>query len=86
MIPERHNGMESMSMSAWMPIDSAPKDGRTFLAVNAEKPSVTYRVVYFDEDAKKPYCWHVEDARAGFEHHSDFFTHWMPLPEPPVTP
>lgn len=68
----------------WQPIATAPKDGSEFLAVNAKVPSVTYRVVYFDEDAKDPkYCWHVEDTHSGFNHHHDFFTHWIHLPEPP---
>lgn len=72
-------------MSKWQPIKTAPKDGREFLAVNKDKPSVTYRVVYFDEDVRDAlYCWHVEDAGKGFNHHRDFFTHWMPLPDPPV--
>lgn len=71
-------------MSEWKPIETAPKNGREFLAVNARAASVGYRVVYFDGDAKEPYIWHVEDAAEGFNHHRDFFTHWMPLPEPPA--
>lgn len=67
----------------WRPIETAPKDGREFLAVNKNKPAVTYRVVYFDEEAPDALCWHVEDAGNGFNHHRDFFTHWMPLPPPP---
>ena len=70
--------------NGWRLMDSAPKDGREFLAVNKDKASVSYRVVYFDEDATdKLYPWHVEDAGKGFNHHRDFFTHWKRLPEPP---
>lgn len=72
-------------MSEWQPIETAPKDGRELLAVNKNKASVTYRVVYFDEDAQDPkYPWHVEDSHSGFNHHQEFFTHWMLLPEPPA--
>lgn len=72
-------------MTEWQPIETAPKDGREFLAVNAHHAGVSYRVVYFDDDAKEPYIWRVEDSQAGFNHHKDFFTHWMPLPEPPTS-
>jgi hypothetical protein len=69
--------------NGWRLIDSAPTDGREFLAVNGDKPSLTYRVVYFDDEAAEPYVWHVEDAGKGFNHHRDFFTHWKRLPDPP---
>ena len=68
----------------WQPIETAPRDGRTFLAVNKKHPYGTCRVVYFDEEAKDTHIWHVEDAAEGFNHHKDFFTHWMHQPEPPI--
>lgn len=67
----------------WHPIETAPKDGEPFLAVNKDKAAVSFRVVYFDDEAEEPYIWHVEDAAKGFNHHKDFFTHWMPLPPLP---
>lgn len=70
-------------MTDWQPIETAPKDGESFLAVDANN-GPEYRVVYYDDDPLHlPYIWHVEDAGAGFNHHENFFTHWMPLPEPP---
>jgi hypothetical protein len=68
----------------WQTMDSAPRDGREFLAVNKDKAAVSYRVVYYQGEGDPKYCWHVEDARKGFNHHRDFFTHWMPLPAPPT--
>ena len=65
----------------WRPIESAPKDGAAFLAVDARSQS--HRVVWFDDEAKPPFVWHVDDASGWFNHHADFFTHWLPLPAPP---
>lgn len=67
-------------MSGWRTMASAPKTGEEFLAVNKDKAAVSYRVVFYDEDADPLYPWHVEDAGKGFNHHKDFFTHWQPLP------
>lgn len=39
--------------------------------------------VWFDDEAKPPFVWHVDDASGWFNHHADFFTHWLPLPAPP---
>lgn len=70
----------------WQPIDGAPKDERGILAGRFGKEGVgSWRVVWFDPEANPDFPWHVEDAGEGFNHHRDFFTHWMPLPAPPVT-
>lgn len=65
----------------WRPIESAPRDGAAFLATDCRTNS--HRVVWFDDEASPPFIWHVDDASDGFNHHAGFFTHWMPLPEPP---
>lgn len=68
----------------WQPIETAPKDERNILAIRfGEECNPSYRVVYWDTEAEAPHMWHVEDAADGFNVHQDFFTHWMPLPEPP---
>lgn len=64
-------------MSEWQPIETAPKDGKEFLAMAHFYGAV---VVYFDYLDEKFSC--------GFDD-SGFFdtltlTHWMPLPPPPT--
>lgn len=66
----------------WQPIETAPKNGlRLILAAHVSGNTRVF-IGGFD-----PYwhgkCWVSEDARVpiGFEP-----THWMPLPERPVTP
>ena len=67
----------------WRPIEEAPEDGTEFLALNCRAVSVGYRVVYFDDEAREPHIWHVEDAGKGFNHHRSFFTPHRPIPPPP---
>lgn len=68
---------------AWRPIETAPRDGTVFLALDVWTQSCC--VVWFDDEARPPLIWHVDDAAEGFNHHADFFTHWMPLPSAPET-
>jgi len=74
------------SMNDWQPIETAPKDGTTILAVDALIQD-THAVVYYD-DGLYPgsiYVWHVTDTTIAY--HRDRFTHWMPLPaQPPQEP
>jgi hypothetical protein len=70
--------------SQWQPIETAPKDGDCILLLSAHKgEGVSYRVAYWDEEGRKYFQWHVDDSADGFNHHDNFFTHWMPLPQPP---
>lgn len=71
----------------WLPIESAPKDGKTsvVLLVNAPMPSV-----YIGS-----FCTHAHDrGNTALDHDRKYWrdaygrfshpTHWMPLPEPPA--
>ncbi len=66
----------------WQSIAVAPKDGTEILAVTSDN-SKRYRVVFWCEwgTNKDYYGWHtVEDA---YSRPHSWWTHWMPLPEPP---
>lgn len=59
-------------VSAWQPIETAPRDGRRFIAW----------------DARNHYClftmhWDDDEFLTDNERWSGRVTHWMPLPEPP---
>ena len=66
----------------WQPIDTAPKDGSSFLAVDARVRD-WQMVIFYDAPYEKgsPFIWSVPDSTSAY--HKDMFTHWMPLPEPP---
>ncbi len=79
----------------WMPIETAPKDGRPILLFgdcrvtsgNWSAPSETPRIIYQDGfapdtewDEWEPY-WESWDGGFTEEHPP---THWMPLPPPPA--
>jgi hypothetical protein len=57
----------------WQPIETAPKDGTEILAVRLGGGCDVVEWVDW-----KPGWWNGDVA-----HDADFFTHWMPLPEPP---
>ena len=60
----------------WQPLETAPKDGRTFLAYGCwpDHPTVPdLAFVYWDEDSNS---W-------AFDGEEMLITHWMHLPEPP---
>lgn len=70
----------------WMPIETAPKDGRTILVAHQGYTwvyAVSWRKMEcdleppHDEMCEEP-TWRVDDLFAVEP------THWMPLPEPPV--
>lgn len=63
-------------MSAWNPIETAPKNETSILACNGTIAGGFPQVVYWYENR-----WHVDDAAISY--HPDFFTHWMWLPPPP---
>lgn len=64
----------------WRLIDSAPKDGTDILACDARVLNWILVVSYDAEDF--PIVWLTAD---GPSYHKDMFTHWMHLPEPPVS-
>lgn len=70
----------------WLPIESAPKDGREMYVVRGFdiKPNKKYLISRYTTD---PYCvW--PDGKGNWARWPHPFppTHWMPLPPPPVSP
>lgn len=62
----------------WQPIETAPKDGRSFIGYN---PFTEAHEAYWDASAES---WVIRTWHTGME--GPWFpglTHWMPLPEPP---
>jgi hypothetical protein len=58
----------------WQPIDSAPKDGTPILiALGTRMDLARWR--------RQDQCWEGPDSCA----FSEQPTHWMPLPDPPVS-
>ena len=67
-------------MNDWQPIETAPKDGTTILAVDAW---FTYAVVYYEElRPRSIYVWRIIDSPTIYR--KDRFTHWMSLPAQPT--
>lgn len=66
-------------MSAWQPIETAPKDGTRILGYASSGHGWYYMVVvqYNAEEARP---WLEADGEG---YHRYNVTHWMPLPEPP---
>ena len=83
-------------MTAWQPIETAPKDGTEILSVRcSELGHLIYCVVRWeaefeladwDDDALYRGAW-TGDRVGSFnyeEYEEERPTHWMPLPAPPV--
>lgn len=78
----------------WRPIDTAPKDGTKILLAGKWKP---FDILPGGENYIGLAAWSslMSDGTSGYQWYLDFltpidnvnvdFTHWMPLPEPPVT-
>lgn len=62
----------------WRPIDTAPRDGLPFLAIN-KRVNNWYEVVYWDGGRL---MWGTND---GLYYHPNLYTHWRPIPSPPAT-
>lgn len=63
-------------MSAWQPIETAPKDGTRIMAYIARIEHTL--IIYWEPDTDSEPHWSDEE---GFEWTD--LTHWMPLPDPP---
>ena len=59
-------------MSEWQPIETAPKDGTTILAIGKLRMYLIHWVKGFWLNSE--YVYEVPNDR---------YTHWMPLPNPP---
>lgn len=68
-----------MSVGGWQPIETAPKDGDDILVSG---PWLGMHVVGYDDSGDPDFCWATLD---GPNYSAQAFTHWMPLPEPPVS-
>jgi len=71
-------------MSEWQPIETAPKDGRDFLAVDSWEDDGEiinlWLVGYFHKGANRFHYGSADEDHFVVDHTP---THWMPLPEPP---
>lgn len=68
----------------WLLIETAPKDGSKFLAFGSyvyegdSVPTTYIEIISYSGDSGWPWSNGQERARG------DVFTHWQPLPKPPV--
>lgn len=72
-------------MSKWQPIETAPKDGTEILLCTFDMDGYYSKEVtigYYDDDGSN-YCWKAFIDDWG-RCNNGLFTHWMPLPEPPM--
>jgi len=72
------------AMNQWQPIETAPKDGTWCLFFQPENKKAMM------PKAKRQRCsvdaFDKEWPKARYQMPETPYTHWMPLPEPPVTP
>lgn len=66
-------------MAEWMPIESAPRDGRRILGWNKWEGALVFEPYQYGSNGKFD-GWRVPYDD---ENYAAFPTHWMPLPEPP---
>lgn len=80
-------------MTTWQPIETAPKDG-TVIFVHAPKYEWPEAVLYeeYDEDTARSLgeagFWRYAEttmAEICTDAGEERWTHWMPLPPPPIT-
>jgi hypothetical protein len=67
---------------AWLPIESAPRDGTWVLAINAATNRGRQHVVHYSERHGKAFPWVTSGAPMDFV---AGITHWQPLPAAPMT-
>jgi len=67
----------------WRKMETAPKDGRWILAINAATNATKPHVVkYSKKKSDEKYPWVRSDAPMGWV---AGLTHWMPSPKPPTS-
>jgi len=66
----------------WEPIETAPKDGRRILAYGDFRAA--YTNMQWEQLAYPQSVYFMDSDWRGDEGHEYSFTHWMPLPDPPV--
>lgn len=65
---------KTIAASAWQPIETAPKSGALFLAIDTRNNN-GYALVHWNSFEQR---WFTLNARSATA------THWQPLPEPPT--
>jgi hypothetical protein len=66
------------NQSPWRDIATAPKDGTHFLASHTRTPAIVEQVWFNDKLSDYPWTNGIGSFLEGY------FTHWMPLPQPPT--
>lgn len=70
--------------AGWRPIETAPKDGTTFLAYQAEEGVDFFHWQDFGADSTAPKGWRDSFIHVYPEGSENGPKHWMPLPVPPA--
>lgn len=81
--------MSAPDANGWMPIETAPKNGRWILGWGKrQNVADTIRVWRWDADAgeMETDVFGLWVDAADMNDYDDQPTHWQPLPKPPVTP
>ena len=74
-------------ITAWQPIDTAPKDGTMFLAwreVPTFDEDLKRTVIHFEPCIAQSVWGSVGSIPLHYQPSGARITHWMPLPPPPV--
>lgn len=86
------SGSEDIRAGQWMPIETAPKDGRFIIAGRFSRHNELVWVRHVSWQTAEYYadleCGDPADFRDGWNDDREdecFPTHWMPLPEPPAS-
>lgn len=75
-------GIRELSEPTWQPIETAPKDGETYLIYD-RLLGVLFMHWYDGDGDDEEAGWCVQDFVGDYIIESEP-THWMPLPPPPV--
>jgi len=78
-----------MTEQTWQPIDTAPKDGSTILAVMIYREGGQYGGIHTIRWFEGWNGWVCSSVMIAFDSKADpsdaaYPSHWMPLPEPPA--